>query len=492
MAENLGSLDVLRKKWGVPLAVAAALLVWILPTPTGLELQGHKALVVFAGVFVLYLTEALSLPVTSILIVPLCALWSLTTPAKALAPFASTSVFLLIGAFILAVAMVKTRLAERITYVIMSAIGSSARNLTIGVTLANVVLAFLVPSSTARTAILLPVCAAIISLYGVEGRTKFSVNLLLTLAFTNATISAGILTATVPNPVTIDFIVKAGGPSINYIEWFKYGFPPAVIMTVLTWAFIQILYRPEQKEIPGGSAHVAENLAKMGPMTGDEKRTLLVFALVVFMWITGSWTRINSTIACLLGTVLLMVPRFGVITWKEAEKGVSWQIAMITGGGMALGGVLTQTGAAKWIANSIFQALGLGGLSMVMVLIVVLVIIQYMHLFFVGTTVMLTALMPIVMGIAESANLPPALLGMPVGMIIGGYPLLMFYNTLPNIMAYDTGKIAVMISPKQQKQYCGIIKFISQCCFSYSNRYSMSRLLAAKHTGQYLVAPRWT
>lgn len=464
MAENLGSLDALRKKWGIPLALAAAFLVWLMPTPEGLSPQGHKALVVFAGIFMLYLTEALSLPVTSLLIVPVCALWALATPGKVLAPFASTSVFLLIGAFILAVAMVKTRLAERITYHIMAIIGSRARNLTIGVVIANVVLAFLVPSSTARTAILLPVCVAIIGLYGVEGRTRFSVNLLLTLAFTNATISAGILTATVPNPVTVAFIVKAGGPSISYMEWFKFGFPPAVLMTVMTWAYIQIMYKPEQKEIPGGTAHVTESLAKIGAITSAEKRTLLVFLFVVLLWVTGSWTKIDSTIACLLGAVMLMLPKFGVITWKEAEKGISWQIAILTGGGMALGGVLTDTGAAKWIANAIFQTLGLGGLSVVMTLVVVLIIIQYMHLFFAGTTVMLTALMPIVLGIAESANLPPALLGMPVGMIIGGYPLLMFYNTLPNIMAYDTGKIMVTDFPKVGFVVCGVACVVYAIC----------------------------
>lgn len=462
--ENLGTLDIFRKKWGLPLAILVALLVWLLPTPEGLSPEGHRALVVFAGIFVLYLTEALELAVTSILIVPICVFLSLSTPAKTLAAFASTAAFLLVGAFILAVAMVKTRLAERITYHIMSTIGSSARNLTIGIVLANTILSFLVPSSTARTAILLPVCVSIISLYGTQGRTRFSTNLLLTLAFTNATISAGILTATVPNPVTVDFIVKAGGPAISYMEWFKFGFPPAVLMTVLTWGFIQLIYKPEHKEIPGGAEHVAQKLAQMGPMTGEEKRTLFVFLFVVALWMTGSWTKIDSTIACLLGAVMVMAPKLGVINWKEAEKGVSWQIVMITGGGMAMGAILTQTGAAKWVANAIFQALGLGGLSMVMILIVVLVIIQYMHLFFVGTTVMLTSLMPIVLGISESAGLPPALLGMPVGMIVGGYPLLMFYNTLPNIMAYDTGKVSVMDFPKVGFVVSGLACLVYAVC----------------------------
>lgn len=464
MAENLGSLDLWRKKWGLVLALAAAAIVYALPTAEGLSPAGHRALVVFAGVFVLYLTEAMSLAVTSLAVVPLIVLTSLVSVNEALAPFGSSSVYLLVAAFILATAMVKTRLAERITYLIMTAIGSGTRNLTLGVMIANIVLAFLVPSSTARTAILLPVSLSIIALFGQEGRSKFAVNLLLTLAFTNATISAGILTATVPNPVTVDFIVKAGGERIDYMQWFVYGFPPALFMTLFTWWLIQVMYKPEKKEIPGGSAHVAEQLVAMGPMSSAEWRTLVVFLLVVLMWISGQWTRIDSTIAALAGAVLLFMPRFGVMTWNEAERGVSWQIMMITGGGMSLGGALMKTGAASWIADSLFHLFGLGSLGVLGLLIAVLVIAQYLHVFFVGTTVMLTAMMPIILALAKTAGVNPAVLAMPVGMVIGAYPLLMFYNTIPNIMVYGTGRMSIGDFPKVGVIACGVACLVYAIC----------------------------
>ncbi len=464
MAESLGAIDVWRKKWGIPLAILAAAVVWLLPVPADLKPQGHLALVVFAGVFVLYLTEAMSLSVTSLAIVPLVTLTGLVKPAAALAPFGSSSVYLLVAAFILAAAMVKTKLAARITYLIMSMIGSGTANLIIGVVLANIVLAFLVPSSTARTAILLPVCVSIIELFGEKGRSKFAVNLLLTLAFTNATISAGILTATVPNPVTVDFIVKAGGPKIEYMQWFLYGFPPALLMTFFTWWFIQILYKPEKKEIPGGSAHVAEQLRAMGPMASAEKRTLATFALVVVLWLTGPLTGIDTTIAAMAGAVLLFLPRFGVLSWGEAERGISWQIVMITGGGMSMGGVLMQTGAASWIANQIFHMFGLGSLGVLGLLIAVLVIVQYLHLFFVGTTVMVTAMMPIVLALGKTAGVPPVVLAMPVGMVIGAYPLLMFYNTIPNIMVYGTERMRVSDFPKVGVVACGVACLLYAVC----------------------------
>ena len=459
-----GRIDEIRQKIGLPLALLLMLAVWFMPKLPGLSVVGQKALSLFAGVFVLYLTEAIPLPITSLLIVPAAVLMGVVNLKTALEGFASSSVYLIVGAFLLATAMVKTKLAERITFKILECIGGSARNITLGVMLANICLAFLVPSSTARTAILLPVCISIIDLFKTEGRSRFAINLLLTLAFTNATIGAGILTATVPNPVTIDFIVKAGGPLISYTDWLLYGFPPALLMTVITWGFIQWVYKPEQAEVPGGIDYIRNKLGSMGAMSSAEWRALSVFVLVVVLWATGKWTKIDPTTACLAVSGLFFLPKFGVLDWNDANKGISWQIILIAGGGISLGDILMKTGAAKWLAVTIFNALGLAGSSILVILIVLMLIIQYMHLLFVGTTAMATAFIPIVLAMAQSANIPPMVLALPAGMIIGGYPLLMFYNTLPNILVYGTGKMRVEDFPKVGVVVCAIGCIVYALC----------------------------
>ena len=467
-SEKTFSFEEWRKRLGLPLAIAASILVYVIQTPPELSATGHKSLVLFTGVFILYLTESIPLAITSLAVVPLAVLMGITTPGVALAGFASTSVYLIVGAFILAAAMVKSKLAERITYVIMHKVGSSTFRITLGITLANIVLAFLVPSTTARVAILLPVCIAIIEVFGKEGRTNIAINLLLTLAFTNATIGAGILTATVPNPVTIDFIAKAGGQTITYGEWFIYGFPPALLMTIMTWWVIQKVFPPEITDIPGGDSYVKTKLKELGPVTADEKKSLAVFILVVTLWVTGSWTKIDTTIACLAGIIILFLPKLGFMTWKDAERGVSWQVVMVCGGGVSLGEILMKTGAAKWLAGTIFSTLGLSGLSIIVMLVLIMLVVQYMHFLFVGTTAMATAILPIILGMAQTANVPAAVFALPAGMIIGGYPLLMFYNTLPNILIYGTGKLQVGDFPKVGFILCTAACIVyTICAFTY-------------------------
>jgi solute carrier family 13 (sodium-dependent dicarboxylate transporter), member 2/3/5 len=453
-----------RERIGVPVAITLFLLVLLLGKPAELSVAGHRALALFAGIFVLYLTEAIPLAITSIMIVPAAVLLGITNTAGALSGFGSSSVYLMFGAFIMAAAMVRSRLAERITYLIMKVVGDSARNITFGLTVSNIILAFLVPSTTARTAILLPVCLSIIQVFGAEGRSRFAVAVLLLLSFTNSTISAGIMTATVPNPVTVEFISKAGGPAITYLQWFIYGFPPALVMTFVTWWFILRVFKPEIDRIPNGTAYIRTKLAELGPLGGDEKRSLVVFTLVVAGWATGGLTNIDPTIACLAGISLLFLPKLGFLTWSEANKSVSWRILLMTGGGISLGDALSKTGAAKWLAVTIFKTLGLEGLSVAVTLIVIMFIVQYMHVFFVGATPMATSLIPIVIGMAGVMNINPVVFALPAGMLIGGYPLLMFYNTSPSILIYGTGKLTVGDFPRVGVALCAIACVVYTLC----------------------------
>ena len=132
------SLEAMLKAIGVPLAIIVATAIWLAPTPESLSLQGHKALALFGGIFILYLTEAIPLAIASLMVVPLAVLTGTANLRTALDGFSASPVYLIVGAFILATAMVKTRLAERITYIILARFGSAPTRITLGITLVNI------------------------------------------------------------------------------------------------------------------------------------------------------------------------------------------------------------------------------------------------------------------------------------------------------------------------------------------------------------------
>lgn len=438
------------KRWGLLLAFAVGALICLVPLPEGLSPQGQRALGLFCALITLWATEPVPLPIISLLMVPACMFMGLTKIQPALVNFANSSIYLIGGAIIMAVGMSKTGLAERIIFVLMSKIGHTTKRITLGVTLANIILAFMVPSTSARTAILLPMSLGLIEIFrkatGKEGRSNFGVSLLLILTMTNATISAGILTATIPNPVTADFIYKATGKLLSYQDWFLYGFPPALLMTFITWWFVNFMFKPEINELPGGQEFIRAKLEERGPVTREEWITGLIFMLVVVLWMTGSITKIDTTLVVIIGVCLMFI--FRIITWKEANNTVAFQFMLTLGGGFLVANLLISTGAAAWAAKQLFGLLRLEGASTLFTLIVVMLTVQYLHLPFMGTTKMTTMIIPIVIGIAEVAKISPLVIAMPAGMVIGGYPLFLFYNTIPNLLVYNTGELKFSDFPK--------------------------------------------
>ncbi len=457
------SIETARKTLGIPLAAAVLAIVLLMGPFPGLSSDGQKAVALFAAVFILYTTEAVPLAVTSVGIVPAIVILHLGKVGEALSGFAAPSVYLMLGAFILASAMVTTGLGQRVSYIILKKIGCTAFNVTLGITVANVLLAFFVPSTTARTLVLLPTCLSIIRLFSEEKRSKFAINLLLTLSFTNATISAGIFTASPPNLITADFMAKADAAT-SYLEWLIYGLPPAAVMTFLTWGYIQWYYKPEKQTIEGGDAFIAKGLAEMGKVTPAEWRVLAVFLLIVTLWAIGDRIGIDTSTACLIGVVLLMAPKFGVIHWAEASREVNWGVLMVCGGGLSMGSVLIKTGAAKWISTTVFGALGLSSVSPMILLLILMVVAQFMHLLFAATTSMAAALLPIVLALVQSNGMDMRQTMLAMGMIIGGYPLLMFYNTLPSIVVYGTGKLEVGDFPRVGIVLCAIACVVYEIC----------------------------
>ncbi|WP_066626193.1 SLC13 family permease [Clostridium magnum] len=435
---------------GLSVSIILLIIILLMPTPVGLTIVGQRCLAVFAATFVLYLSEAISAAIVSLAIVPILVIFNIVSIKDALSGFSSTSTYLIVGSFILAVAMLKSKLANRITYLIMLKIGVSARNITFGIVLVNIVLAFMVPSSTARTAMLLPICINIINQFRGESRekTKFGANILLTLCCTNSTISAGILTATVSNPMAIQYIKDATGKVVTFGQWFVWGFPPALIMTFVAWAIIQVMFKPEVKELNGGREFIQEKMNELGKIKLDEVKALIVLGITIILWAFGDKIGIDSTTACLLGACALCIPKIGFLSWDDCKSSISLSVVFITSGGISLGTAMSSSGAAKWMAEKIFSLLNLGSYSVVVMIIILIIVVQFMHVVFVGTATMANVFFPILSGIAIVANINPILTIIPSAMMLGGYPIIMFFNTTPNILCYDTGEISSDMFPK--------------------------------------------
>jgi anion transporter len=389
-------------------------------------------------VFLLYIFESLPASVISIAIVPLLVALGITDVNTALSGFASTSTYLVIGSFILAAGMIKSGLGRRIACFVLQSIGTQPLRLSFGLLVVNIIMAFMIPSSTARTVMLLPIILSILDQYKGSGKAKFAINLLMTLCTTSSTISAGLMTATISNPMAVDYIASATGRVITFGEWFLWGFPPALIMTLVSWLLIQLIFRVENTAGDIGREYLAREMAGMGNIKREEKITAAAIALCVLLWIFGASLHFDSTSVALLGSVMLFIPNFSVLEWEDCQKNVYLSVVFIISGGISLGAAMAQTGASDWLADKVFGFVS-NGYGLLPVVVIVIVVVQFMHAFFVGTATMANAFFPILVSVAARMNVSAEAIILPAAFMIGGYPVLLFFNTTPNILCYDAG-----------------------------------------------------
>lgn len=431
-----------RQIIGFIISLISFLGIILYPGINGLSLEGQRCLALFLMVFFLYAFEVFNVALTSLMIVPMLVIMNILPISKALKGFSSTSTYLIIGAFIITGAMIKSKLGDRIGYKLLTIVGTKTINISLGIVLISAIMSFLIPSSTARTAMLLPLCLSIIDQskqHADKGSDKFAANILMTLCCTNSTISAGIMTATITNPMAVESIETATGIHISYSKWMLWGGPVALVATILAFILIQIFFKSELSKIPGGITYAKDQLNKMGKITAPEYKVIAVLVLAIILWFIGDFINIDSCTTCLLCACLLCLPKIGILEWNDVNKSVSLNIVFLVSGGISLGIAMSETGTAVWLAEGIFNLLHLDKFTPFMVLILIIIIIQFMHVFFAGTATMANVFFPIVSGIAMVANMSPVLVLMASAFMIGGFPILMFFNTTPNVICYNTG-----------------------------------------------------
>ncbi len=430
---------------GMPLALIVFAAILLMPTPPGLTLQGQRALAVFWLAFILWLTTPIPVWLTSMLSIVLLALTGGWDYKQAFFRFGEEVIWLMVAAFIIASALENTGIGKRIAYRMALYFGKKASTALLGFIFLNFVLAFVVPSTTARAAIVLPIALLMAEAYRAKPGSNFGKLLMLEQPVANNLFTASILTATAPQILAWGFLVTLAGVEISWLGWFIAQIPIIFITVLLAWLIGLKLWKPEVTEPAGGFDKLKEELKKLGPWTREEKTTLAIFLLVLFLWATDQWhtkmfagMKIPFSVVAVIGAVLLFMPKIGPLkNWKDAK--VPWDLMVFSAGAYAVGMAIEDTGAAAWMANSLIKATGLtAGVNPYVAYAILLAIMMYSHVIFSSKTVRTVIFIPLYIIIAESLGIPPAMIAIPASFVIA-WTISLPFNCKPNLIYYGTG-----------------------------------------------------
>ena len=445
------------KRVGLFAALAALLAIVLMPTPQGLPLSGQVMLGILAFAVLVWMTEALDYAVSAVVIGALMIFLLAYVPdaAKpagadmgtgaalglALSGFSNSAVALVAAACFIAAAMTATGLDRRIALVVLSKVDARTNNIVIGAMVVGFLLSFIVPSTTARVACLVPIMMGFILAFKVDKRSRFAGLLVIAAAQTASVWNVGIKTAAAQNMVAVGFIEKQFGTSISWTEWFIAGAPFSALLTVALYFIMTRMMKPEMAEIAGGKATIRQQLDAIGAMTVREWKLLVIVLVLLGFWATEkvlhNFDTSSTTIAAI---ALMLLPRVGVMDWKESQRGFPWGTVVLFAIGISVGTALLRTQAAGWLANLIVQNLGLQNASAFAILMLLSLFLIVIHLGFASATALASTMIPIIISVLMAVQTPGInVVGMTMLLqFVVSFGFILPVNAPQNMIAYGT------------------------------------------------------
>jgi anion transporter len=464
----------LLQRAGLFAALAVLLLILLLPAAQGLPRAGQVMLGILAFAVVVWMTEALDYAVSAVVIAALMvfllafapavtALKGAVLPATvanmgtgaalslALSGFANSAVALVAAACFIAAAMTATGLDRRIALLVLSKVDAGCKHIVMGAMMVGFLLSFVVPSTTARVACLVPIMLGFILAFKVERQSRFAGLLVITAAQTASIWNIGIKTAAAQNMVAVGFIEKQLGTSITWGDWFVAGAPFSALLSVALYFIMTRMMKPETDEIVGGQATVRAQLAALGRMTQGEWKLLALVLTLLGFWASEGWLhRLDTASTTIAAVALMLLPRLGVMTWKDSQRAFPWGTVVLFAMGISIGGALLQTHAAAWLAQWLVGQLGLEQAGALTILLMLSLFLIVLHLGFASATALASSMIPIIISVLLAVQTAQALQGSagPAINVVGMTMLLQFVvsfgfilpvNAPQNMIAYGTG-----------------------------------------------------
>jgi DASS family divalent anion:Na+ symporter len=392
------------------LPFALAIGIWLSPVPAGLTLPAWHLFAIFIAAIASVLVGAFPLLTSTMLAVAAVVLTGTIAPAKAFGGFANASVLLVVIAFLVAQAVVKSGLGRRISLFMVSRFGRSSLGLAYSIVLTDAVIAPAFPSNTARGGVLFPVVLSVAKGSGSqpddpEGR-RLGGYLMFCAMASLAVSSALWMTATSANPIGIQ-VAQEFGLQINFGTWFIAASVPALTAIVLLPWIIAKLYPPGVGDTPEAPAAARQALAALGPLSRDERITAVAFALMVSGWIFADALGLNVTSIAFAGLGLLLMTN--VLTLDDiAAQGDTLATFLWLAVLFALSGQLNELGFMGYVGQRL--ASHMGGLSWPVTYVTLVALYVAIHYMFVSQSSQVLALLGVFLDVGVRGGVPAPLM----------------------------------------------------------------------------------
>ncbi len=395
-------------KRAFPFVMAAS--IWFTPAPAGLTVQAWHLFAVFVSAIISVLLGVFPLLTSTMLAAGAVVLTNTVSAAKAFAGFANNSVLLVVIAFLVAQAVVKCGLGQRISLFMVSLFGRSSLGLAYSIVLTDAAIAPAFPSNTARGGVLYPIVLSVAQGSGShpdDPKNRRLGGYLMFCGMASLAVSSALwMTATSANPIAMQ-VASEYGINVGFGKWLVVSSVPALTAILLLPWVLARLFPPGVGSTPEAPAAARKRLAELGALSREEWITAIAFVLMVCGWIFADKLQLNATSIAFAGLGLLLMA--GVLTGDDIHtQGDTLATFLWLAVLFALSGQLNELGFMGYVGQRL--ASYMVGLSWPVTYVLLILLYVAIHYMFVSQSSQVLALLGVFLDVGIRGGVPAKLM----------------------------------------------------------------------------------
>jgi sodium-dependent dicarboxylate transporter 2/3/5 len=435
------------KKYGFWFGLATFLILTFSNTQTSITSEAWAVLSIMLLMIVWWLFEVIPIYVTALLPLILLPLLTNQNFQEVAAPYASPSIFLFLGGFMLAIAIEISGLHKRFAYLMISKFGRSMFSILACFMLVSYFTSMWI-INTATALMLLPIAIQVCKELKVEN-SQFEILLLLSIAYSASIGGMSTIIGTAPNVFFVGFMHENFDKQISFLEWMTVALPISAIILFLSFFIFFYLIKKDKNIDHASWKNIS--LEKLPTMSSDEVKVLLVFILTIAAWVFRSYLNqfnflsnlTDSGIAITSAFLFFLIPsssnkKNDLLQWKHMKQ-LPWGLLLLFGGGLALAKAIMYSGLGDWLGSQLTFLNNFPVLFVLCILIFATVFLTEV----LSNTALTISFLPIIGVLAINMGLPVNIIGMAVVMA-ASCAFMLPIATPPNAVIFATEKIKVM------------------------------------------------
>lgn len=348
-----------KKKVGILLTVAILFIAQLIPESGSLSGAAINSMALFISAIVLWVCESFPMCISALALMMIMPYFGVMKLGEVWPSFGGSAFFFVMATFALTASIENSTYPTRFIGWLVNISKGDSKKLIYGFMIGAAVLSSIM-SNMATAIMFISISLILIKANGNPEKGKSNFAKCMLIGVPAAANIGGFMTlaGTPTNIMGVELLDSMLGIKVSFVQWMVVGVPVGLLCTILAAMVITKIFKPEplaQEAIE----FYEESKKQLPPLTGKEKKTLIIIVTMFVLWILGSWISVlNTAVVAILGIAVMMLPGIDVLTWDEYSGKTDWNTCMVIGAVPVLVQGMIVTGASQWLVDTVFGEIG--------------------------------------------------------------------------------------------------------------------------------------